>query len=487
MLNRIALGAALAALAALCPAQSLFDAQERREVKATLKNDVHMEVGVPPYGSKGRKWQVRLTAQGSKWLYDYRHAQPPSDEEHSGWQNWIDAKFAFDRAVAAQKADKLNGNVDSDTEDPGDTPADANFGDMGSVGGMNDLNEIAGPYAVTFNGESIENPGAMPDDLKSFMNGVEPTFAAAVKPLLYKVSFGDEPPVSFVDQAPVPERYLYFRAADGVISGGTPLKTYSDDDMADLCDKAGIDVSTWHVMRAVSSLEGGFDSINTYDTGYISVGFIQFTTGASGAGSLAKVLLSEKQNDPTAFKKDFQKYGIDVTEKGVLDVYNATHDEEQVGTDAVQSVIHDKKLSGVFVHAGRESSAFKAAQLALAKQRYFSGDDTITLKLGGSKTPIRVGDVVKSEAGLAILMDRKVNTGGNGPLQSVMQRVADSCQATCAEDLASHEGEIVAAVKFRRNFLADSNLSQPGDVTNTTIASRGGTYPRGRKKKTGGK
>jgi hypothetical protein len=487
MRKRIALGAALAALAGLCPAQSLFDARERAEIKRTYKTDVRMDVGVPPYGSKGRVWQVRLTATGSKWLYTYEHSQPPEDSDHDNWQAWIDNKIAFDRAAAAKKASALNGNPVDDEDSSSETPTDADFGDMGSVGGMSDLNQISGPYAITINGESIENPGPMPQDLKDFMSDAgEPIFAAAVKPHLYKISFGDDAAVSFIDQAPVPERYLYFRASDGVISGGTPLKTISDDDISNLCSKAGIDDSTWHVMRAVSSLEGGFDSINTYDTGYISVGFIQFTTGSSGAGSLAKVLLREKQNDPSAFASDFKKYGIDVTDKGVLDVYDPKSDDEEAGANAVQFVIHDKRLSAAFVHAGKTSSAFKVAQLQLAKDRYYAGDDTITLKLGGTKTPVRVRDVVKSEAGLAILMDRKVNTGGTGPLNSVMQRVADECQASCAADLANHEDEIVSAMKFRRNFLEDLTLSQPGETT-TIIGSRGGTYPRGRGgKKKGG-
>ena len=261
------------------------------------------------------------------------------------------------------------------------------------------------------------------------------------------------------------------------------MKSISDDEASALCDKAGIDLTTWHVMRAVSSLEGGFDSINTYDTGYISAGFIQFTTGSSGAGSLAKVLLQEKQDDPNAFDKDFRRWGVDVNDKGVLDVYDPSRDQELVGSDAVQAVIHNKKLTATFVHAGKTSTAFRVAQIKVAKDRYYVGDQMITLKLGETKTQVRIGDVVKSEAGLAILMDRKVNTGGTGSLANVMQRVADECQATSPDDLCSHEEEIVSAVKFRRDFLADSTLTQPGDPSNTAITSRGGNYPRGKRKK----
>lgn len=482
---RVALGAAFAVLAALSPAQTLFDGDARRDVKRAFADTIHMEVGIPPVGAKRGAWTVRPTAQGSKWLYTYQRSQPPTDEDHRNWSSWIDAKVAYDRAAAARKADSLNGHASAVDDPQNDLPPDADFGDEGSVGGMANLTEITGPLAsITFNGEIVEDPGPMPDDLKTFMNGEEPKFAAAVKPQLYKLTYGDDALISFVDQAPVPERYQYFRSADGVISGGTPLKTMTEDDIDDLCRKADIDVSTWRVMRAVSSLEGGFDSINTYDTGFISCGFIQFTTGASGAGSLAKVLLKEKQDDPAAFARDFRRFGIDVTDKGVLDVYDPKSDSELVGPEAVQAVIKDKRLTGVFVHAGRQSLEFRVAQVKIAKDRYYAGDDMITLKTGDKKFQVRVGDVVKSEAGLATIMDRKVNTGNVGPLPSVLQRVAEQCGATCADDLVSAENQIVTAVKFRRDFLKDPTLSQPGSIA-SNLSTRGSNYPRGSRKKKG--
>src|SRR6185436_11290314 len=169
-------------------------------------------------------------------------------------------------------------------------------------------------------------------------------------------------------------------------------------------------------------------------TGFISCGFIQFTTGAGGAGSLAKVLLKEKHDDPVAFGKDFRRFGIEVTDKGVLDVCDPATGNELVGAEAVQAVIKDKRLTGVFVHAGKQSTAFRVAQLALAKERYYAGDDLITVRLRDKKTQVRVGDVIRSEAGLATIMDRKVNTGGTGPLASVIQKMADESQAANADD-----------------------------------------------------
>lgn len=484
MRKRIAWGAAFAALAAFSSAQNLFDSKDRRLVKRTLENEVKMDVGTPPYADHRGAWQVRLTPEGSKWLYTYQHSQPPDDADHSSWADWIDAKIAYDRAVAAHKADQLNGKTSANDDVSGPQVADADFSDEGSVGGMSDDEDFSGEMpALTIGGREVENPGPMPDGLRDFMSGDPPTFAAAVKPQLYKVAFNDGGTVSFVNQAPVSAHFAYLRSSDGVISGGTPLKTLSDETISGLCKKAGIDDSTWHVMRAVSSLEGGFDSINTYDTGYISAGFIQFTTGSSGAGSLAKVLLREKTDDPEAFRRDFHRFGVDVTEKGVLAVYDPKDDQVLVGEAAVQQVIKDKVFTGILVHAGRQSDAFRVAQLEVAKDRYYVGDEKVKLRFNNQVAEVRVGDVVKSEAGQAILMDRKVNTGHIDPLPSVLQRIADSSAASSPEDLANYEDQIDAALKFRRDFLADSTLTQPGsDRTSADLGSRGGSYPRNRRK-----
>ena len=482
---RIALGAAFAALAALSSAQNLFDGKDRRAVKRELEKDVKVEVATPPYADHRGVWQVRLTPDGSKWLYTYQHSQPPDDNDHSSWQDWIDSKIAFDRAVAAHKADQLNGKVGADDDPSGPMATDADFNDEGSVGGMSDDEDFSGEMPpLTIGGKDVENPGPMPDGLRDFMGGEPPVFAAAVKPQLFKVSFGDQDPVSFVNQAPVPAHFQYLRSSDGVISGGTPLKSMSDDEIGALCKRAGIDDSTWHVMRAVSSLEGGFDSINTYDTGYISAGFIQFTTGSSGAGSLAKVLLREKQDDPEAFRRDFHRYGVDVTDKGVLVVYDPKEDEELVGESAVQQIIKDKSLTAVLVHAGRQSDAFKVAQLETAKDRYYVGDEKVKLKLNDQVTEVRVGDIVKSEAGQAILMDRKVNTGHTDPLAKVLQDVADNSMAGSPEDLSNYEEQIDEQLKFRRDFLKDSTLTQPGSTDQPpSLGSRGANYPRNQRKK----
>jgi hypothetical protein len=81
--------------------------------------------------------------------------------------------------------------------------------------------------------------------------------------------------------------------------------------------------------------------------------------------------------------------------------------------------------------------------------------------LAAAGQPGAVKDVVKSEAGLATLMDRKVNTGTLNPFTLVLLSIATRTGADSPEDLAEHELEIVGAMRYRRDYLGDESLSQP--------------------------
>jgi hypothetical protein len=73
----------------------------------------------------------------------------------------------------------------------------------------------------------------------------------------------------------------------------------------------------------------------------------------------------------------------------------------------------------------------------------------------------KVAEIFKTEAGMATLMDRKVNTGTLDPLAAVLTRIASDKGAKTVDELAGYEYEIVAAMKYRRNYLSDRILAQP--------------------------
>lgn len=436
-----------------------FSPDERAAVVAFWSESGRYVVDAPDAAKKG-PWQVRLTPEGSQWLWSYNHARglgkvnPTKDAtaqnpQQQVWEKWIDAKIAHDRWRAECAADLANAEFLH--LPPPELPAEP------------------------------EAPGVAPQDLID-LAGDPPAFAASVAPMRYTVHFGDasDAASTFVynDQVSMRPRYAYFRFPQGVMASGVPVKQMPASDLSSLLGDAGISETEGHVMRAVSMLEGGFESINTYDTGYVSVGLIQFACGQAGGGSLGAVLLRMKTDQPDAFQSDFRKYGVDVTPTGQFDVLDPSTGAELVGSDAVRKIIEDKRLTAVFQRAGAQSRPFRIAQLRVAKDQYLPANDPIALTVNGMPVTGKIGDFIKSEAGLATLMDRKVNTGTTDPLTSVAQKFADQLKIQSIADLAPHEKEIVEAVQYRKNYLTDSSLTQPDEpVTRvfTDLTSRHGS------------
>jgi hypothetical protein len=389
------------------------------------------------------KQEVRLTVAGSQWLFKYGHIKgsgklvPTVDAKPAGasqaWEDWINAKVAFDRAQALAEI----GDSGDGADKQGDAP----------------------------------DPGPCPDDLVALI-GAPPLFSEACTPQTYSIRF-DDVTLNYSDHVKVRPRYAYYRFAEGVEDGGIAMRSISPDRIDHLFRLAGVEPKTANVMKAVSALEGGFESVNTYDTGYVSVGFIQFASLKAGAGSLGAMMLRYKTADPTDFDRDFRQFGIDVTPTGQLAVLDPTSGQEFQGPDANSKIIADKRLTAVFGHAGSRSDAFIAAQIGAAKDQFYPDSDTVLVNLGGQAQVVKVGDLIASEAGLATLMDRKVNTGHLDPLAAVVQRVADAHSVTALVDLVQYEAEIIQQLKYRRDYLADNTLSQPG--ASNAAPSRHGT------------
>lgn len=99
----------------------------------------------------------------------------------------------------------------------------------------------------------------------------------------------------------------------------------------------------------------------------------------------------------------------------------------------------------------------------------------MTFNLGGQQVTDRVCDLVRSEAGLAILMDRKVNTGKLDPLPYVLGQIGNETGCHTVSDLAAHERDVILACRYRRDYTQDPDLSQPGEVVarnSTELTSR---------------
>src|SRR5690606_13857393 len=96
------------------------------------------EVGLSNTAQEGA-WVVRLTPEASTWHWRYQRSVskaeklPPTqreivapDERTKAWEKWVAAKVAYDRAVAAQEAERRNLKTVSSTAilppHPGEAP-----------------------------------------------------------------------------------------------------------------------------------------------------------------------------------------------------------------------------------------------------------------------------------------------------------------------------------------------------------------------------
>ncbi len=421
----------------------LFTEDERNAIVTYWNAPGRLRNEPPGDVAKNGLYQVRLTAEGSRWFLKYQIAigaakAPPTQDPTSvasgtamtkSWRRWVDARLAADRWQAQVDADRANA----------------------AIGLTITANSKPQPPA----------PGLIPADLLSAC-GSPPPFASSVAPMQATVTFDDNDAYIYLDNVKLwSPSYAYYRFPQGTNNEGVMLKDMPDAELDALFTAAGFSDSERHIVKAVSKLEGGFDAINTYDTGYVSIGFIQFITGVDGRGSLLEVLQREKTEKPDDYARDFHRYGIDVTADGTYDVVDPNTGAELVGTDAVMKTIADRRLTAVWQKAGLHSTPFRVAQIKVAKSHYWPADDPITLTIEGQILTGKVSDIVTSEAGMTTLFDRKVNRGSVAPFLDVLAKVMAQHRLKTLAEARKYEREIITACRYRTDFLTDKSLSQP--------------------------
>lgn len=381
---------------------------------------------VEPGGTPDR---INVTTAGSTWYASFVAAlNQQTPDVQAQWRAWIEKQLAGEKATLADAAD---GKTEEKTS------------------GM--------PATET-----------MPAALKASL-GEPPAFYERTRPLRYTVKFAESDypdPFIYVDNIRFADRkpyYQYYRSTNGVMKPGKKVKEYEGEDrkkLTELFKTIGRTESEAKILMAVSALEGGFEAINTYDTGYVSIGFIQFITAREGKGSLGLVLARYKQNDFAAFRADFHQFGVDVTPESTIAIVDPATGTEKHNEDAVRAIIDDKRLTAVFERAGMRDG-FRRAQVEIAREQYWPGDDRVTVIIGGVQQTALVTDIVKTEAGLATLMDRKVNRGNIRLLNDVAGKLVEKYRMTRLTDLTQHEKEVIQQMKFRTDFLTDPTLSKP--------------------------
>lgn len=429
------------ALVLAAGAAGVFPERERSELVEFWNQPGRYRVELPDNYSTTGPWQVRLTVEGSRWFWLYQRAVgaariPPTQDatavspDTEEWEKWVEAKVAYDWWLAGRDADAANAAFRSPEAE------------------------------LNASGEAPPHPGMIPADLLASV-GNPPRFASAVTPLKYVVTFEDGEEYSYIDNVRMRQRFAYYRFSNGTVALGRTLRQMTEEELDALFEASGMTASEQRISRAVSRLEGGFETINTYDTGFVSVGFIQFVFLEDGRHSLTEVLQLYRAEHPKEYHRDFRRYGIDVNSEGEVVVVDPATGAELAGNAAVLRVVDDKRLTAVFQRAGRRSVHFRAAQVKVAKSRYWPADDVVTVAANGREFRVKVSDIIRSEAGIATLFDRKVNRGNINPFPEVVGRVMEKYNLTDPKQAAAYEREIVAELTYREDFLKEPSLGQP--------------------------
>lgn len=416
-----------AAISAAISAQStLFSEQEVKEVQTFWQQPGRFTV------NPTNQYQVRLTVAASKWLWDYNAKRgkgkvapgtiaPPTNAREEVWEAWINAKVARDRYLASLNVSQLNKGSTKplpESPDPGFAPAD--------------LVDLVGPV---------------------------PIFAQVALPNQYQIKF-DDTTINYRDFVDMRPRYAYYRFDEGTNSAGTKMGDLPTDLLNSLLESAGINSSEQKVFKAISLLEGGFDSVNTYDTGFVSVGFIQFASLKEGGHSLGQTLLEYKKEDPAGFKVDFARFGVNVTDEGLLAALDIASGETKTGSEANRQIIQDKRLIAVFQRAGR-GTPYRQVQIKAAKRIYWPMSDKIAPSVNGKPMPGVLSDVIKTEAGQSVFLDRKVNTGSIGPINDVLTEIAKVKPIKSLSDFSKYEALIIQCLWYRFNPMTKGDLFGP--------------------------
>lgn len=193
----------------------------------------------------------------------------------------------------------------------------------------------------------------------------------------------------------------------------------------------GVSPKLARILEFVSTHEGNFDSINSYDKAIFSWGFVQF---AGGGRTFHTLLALMKYRNPDLFFDAFQRFGIDVEYSYANERFDpATTRITTIvpsantilrGVDAEKHIRDNKLLHGVFIRAGHDPDIAKL-QVMMATYEFINPvlRRQITVPIAGVPTKVFIADIIRSDAGLAALIDMAINKGVGGACETLFSPV----------------------------------------------------------------
>lgn len=174
------------------------------------------------------------------------------------------------------------------------------------------------------------------------------------------------------------------------------------ENLADRLARLNHPTSAARALAVISGFEGGFDSLQTYDRGKFSWGFIQF----SATGGLPRLMQNVKAKAPDVFHACFASRGLDVDETRLTVRVGGRRLEGR----AVHDRLHDDpSLWTGFLQASRLSEV-QDLQVDAAYENYYALPLTQCVPLGQREVPL--GTLFAAdEFGKALVCDRAVHRG----------------------------------------------------------------------------
>ncbi len=218
---------------------------------------------------------------------------------------------------------------------------------------------------------------------------------------------------------------VHMRYPEGILYPGQSTIDLPDERVASV----GLTRKQAAALEFVSTHEGKYDAINSYDSAIFSYGCIQFVGAAAPGGSLNRLLISMKRFAPARFAQIFQRVGIDTngTTTTVLD----ENGQVRVGDDAWLYIQRNIPLYGAFIQAGFDPDLV-LEQLRAAGEMYVQPalNARLQVNLGGVSIAIpRLGDLITSEGLLTALIAIAINRGTGAMSRLVSEIISTLAQA----------------------------------------------------------
>ena len=232
-----------------------------------------------------------------------------------------------------------------------------------------------------------------------------------------------------------PHRYEFAPAVLGFHRGHVHHGTMRPDaaDIATRLTRMALPTGAARALAIISSFEGGFDAIQTYDRAKFSWGFIQF----AATGGLPRLLHDLKTQAPDVFAECFGAAGID-SRDGRLTIRQRGR---IVSGRRVHDWLHDDpSLWTPFLRASSRSQV-QDVQVMNAYQYYYAHPLKAVVSMAGRDVTL-AALFADSECARAVVCDRAVNRGV-GHATVLFRTAVRRCDARDAGDVAT----ILASVR----------------------------------------